>query len=141
MRTTGHSGYLRRVFNPEDLKAMVERVNDKLLELQDKGASIDAIAFRGQSGAGMAYPLSAIHGWRLICVRKPSVDSHGRYIEAVDGDVFRYVIVDDLIATGQTIHNIVNALSEATCVGIILYDPGYQGDTWDGIPVYKMEQQ
>lgn len=69
---------------------------------------IDAIAFRGSSGAAFAYPLWYKLGIPLLHSRKPG--SHCSIeVEGTLGAT-RYCIVDDFIETGSTILEIVNGI-------------------------------
>lgn len=121
-----HCGYLREVFQPDKLEITSKRVARKIRNLQKK-LKFDAIAFRGASGAGIAYCVSMPTGIPLIYVRKEK--SHGNDIEGPGHDVRSYIILDDFIDTGKTIKVILNKLSKPRptavdmpeCVGICLY--------------------
>jgi len=92
----------------------------------------DAIAFRGQSGASVAFPVSALTGIPLAHVRKPECSSHvgGNRQVVGNSSPIRYVIVDDFIDTGDTIRAIYEGIHRefpaARCVGILLY--GFSAD-------------
>ena len=121
---TRHSGYAAQLYNPVALRAtLVEAIAGarKILAAHP----FDAIAFRGSSGAALAFPLSAALGIPALYVRKPSESSHGRSIEGPDGDVARYLIVDDLVASGATVSAVMDALKPATCAAILLYADEY----------------
>jgi hypothetical protein len=102
----------------------------------------DAIAVRGISGMIIGAPLAANLGKPLIVVRKPSEKSHGEPVEVptlLPGK-FRYIIIDDMIASGETVRSIVVSIKlfflqmvhtnctdhyySGTCVAIILYNDG-----------------
>ena len=123
-KTLSHSCYLADIFHPMRLRSTVQHIHNKLQELKSSGISFDAIAFTGNSGAGIAYPLSARYGYNLICIRKGE-SSHGNRVEASKVEVSSYIIVDDQISTGATVMRIIGELSQMKCMGIILYDCPY----------------
>ena len=155
------SNYHDRTYNPRSLKATVNRVVRYLEKLQKK-VKFDAIAFSGTSGAAIAYPVSAIAGYHLINVRRePYKQHHGSKIEASGNrKIYRYIILDDFIASGRTIKLIVRAIKKETipsswsrialeekpveCVGVVIYSD--QGDSsksiqiskWKKIPVFMV---
>lgn len=124
----GHSDYLSKLYDPVDLKKTVTRTAKKIKRLQKK-LKFDAIAFRGQSGAAVAYPVSMLTGIPLILVRKKE-SSHGQAIEGPASLVNRYVVLDDFICEGTTVNAIIKAIENKVrsigdsieCVGIVLYD-------------------
>ena len=123
-----NSGYHNTSFSPKRLKRCVARVARNLKKLQKK-VPFDAIAFRGVSGAAIAFPVSALTGLHLICVRKER-NSHGNRVEGPSRSIKRYVILDDFISSGETIRAIYGAVkavsrSESKCVGICLYAGSY----------------
>lgn len=101
--------YLRKVFNPEELKSAVSRATDRLACLD-----YDAIAVRGNSGTLFGGALSYETGKHLILVRKPGDSSHSMYpvegLIAGDKGYLRYIIVDDFIASGATVSEIKKAV-------------------------------
>lgn len=141
-----HSSYLKQVYNPKLLKAAVRRIGKMIRQIQ-KTQRIDAIAFRGLSGAGIAFPLSERFGLPLIGVRKGE-SSHGSHIESANSNIETYIIVDDLICLGGTINEIVSSISASygifrtpKCVGVILYEDHYDSKFITGsgeeFPVYN----
>ncbi len=110
----------------------MNRVVRNLEKLQQK-VKFDAIAFRGMSGAAIAYPVSAIAGYHLIGVRKRR-KSHGASVEGSENrNIRRYIIIDDFVGDGATVRAIVRAIEKelsyydeedaSKCVGIALYAP------------------
>jgi len=140
----GHieSTYLRPIFTIEQYVRLVNKMARRLQRRE-----FEAIAFRGTSGAAMAYPLSLKLKKPLICVRKDGSHSSLR-VEGAYG-VRTYVIVDDLIDTGATMDKIIKGVKAAyvrnheklvpQCVGIFLYSANYSSrKDWKGIPVTKI---
>lgn len=84
----------------------------------------DALAFTGMSGALIA-PLVAMRMDKpLIMVRKRGEQSHAgsMYVEG-DYNARRYIIIDDLVASGDTarriVHEISLAMPKAQCLGLL----------------------
>jgi orotate phosphoribosyltransferase len=118
--TIFHSGYLSNIFNPDSLVRTVNRTNERLKIFRFR-KKFDAIAFSGNSGAGICYPLSYMYKWPIICVRKEEL-SHGCDIEGTRAEIKKYVIVDDFINSGNTVKRIIDKLLPASCVGIYIYN-------------------
>lgn len=126
------TAYLDSVFESSSkFGRLVDKIADKMITLQAE-VPFQAIAFRGASGAAMAYPISAQLNIPLIYVRKPREQSHGDNIEGTNREITKYIIVDDFIETGKTIKDIIKAIDDAAdryydlhcpikCVGIVLY--------------------
>jgi adenine/guanine phosphoribosyltransferase-like PRPP-binding protein len=117
MRLT--SPYLEEVYDPVTFKKLVAKTAKKVKEIKRK-FPFTHIAFRGSSGAAMAFPVSVATGIPLVHVRKLREKSHGCPIEG-RGTCNRYVILDDFICSGETVNAIANKLEKACCVGIITY--------------------
>lgn len=120
-----HSEYLQEIFQPEEYKKTIEWVKKALKKFE-----FDAIAFRGTSGSAIAFPLSYELGIPLLYVRKDS--SH--HCSGIEGfvDCKRYVIIDDMVSSGETIKIIQDTIqtpsgfwgkrsSVPQCVGAIFY--------------------
>jgi hypothetical protein len=131
------SGWLEDVLDPDGLTAAI-RLTAGLIKKMEAGPSIygdqvpkiDAIAFRGMSGALVAPAVASLLGRQLIMVRKPELSTHST--RRVEGDVTAryYVVVDDFVYSGETLGTIISDIAEwqrskdqnpATCVGIIPY--------------------
>lgn len=101
------SEYLHTVYDPSELKLRV----DEMAELMSRHAmNFDVIAFRGTSGAAMAYTLSYLLGKPVLCVRKNSDNSH--CTQAVEGmkGWRRVAIIDDFVSSGDTLNKIRTAI-------------------------------
>lgn len=137
-----HACYHDTVFSPKELKKTVNRTVRKLLKLKKK-IKFDAIAFRGVSGSGVAFPVSMLMGMPVIYVRKDKEKTHGEKIEATEHVVKRYIVIDDFISSGDTVREIVAKIDriiprmdepKPVCVGIFLYD-AHNGDLTDTLSV------
>uniref|UniRef100_A0A6M3LRM0 Phosphoribosyltransferase domain-containing protein n=1 Tax=viral metagenome TaxID=1070528 RepID=A0A6M3LRM0_9ZZZZ len=120
----GHSSYLKNTFDPELFQRTVNSTVERVKQLQ-KELQFDSLAFTGQSGASVAYPVSFLTGLKLICIRK--ISSHGFPVEQ-SNDCGRYLIIDDFVCSGATIDFILNKLRDfpfLTCVGIFCYYNSY----------------
>ncbi len=133
------TSYLDSIFeSPLEYKRLIDRIADQMVALKKKN-SFSGMAFRGQSGAALAYPLSARLNIPLICVRKTREISHGLNVEGSSRNIRRYIIIDDFIENGNTIKAIIKAIakeeqwrspgeSNTKCVGIILYTVAQEGE-------------
>jgi hypothetical protein len=122
--TPYHSQYAAQLYDPRTLRETMERATEAARKIRTT-IPFDAIAFRGSSGAALAYPISAALEVPAVYVRKPTESSHGRSIEGPSTEVSRYLIVDDMISSGATVRAVMAALHPAECVAILLY-----ADTW-----------
>jgi hypothetical protein len=122
--TPYHSQYAAQLYDPRTLRETMERATEAARKIRTT-IPFDAIAFRGSSGAALAYPISAALEVPAVYVRKPTEISHGRSIEGPSTEVSRYLIVDDMISSGATVCAVRAALHPAECVAILLY-----ADTW-----------
>ena len=132
------TAYLDSIYvSPLKYKRLIDKIADQMTALKKK-TKFGAIAFRGTSGAALAYPLSAQLNIPLICVRKLKERSHGFSVEGTRRNIRKYVIIDDFTGSGRTIRAIIDAIDKkddwtddkAECVGIILYAVDYDKD-WD----------
>jgi adenine/guanine phosphoribosyltransferase-like PRPP-binding protein len=120
--------YLDKVYDVKTFVAIVDNTIRVLKKLK-KEIPFDAIAFTGTSGAAVAYPLSYRMQLPLICIRKPTDNSH--YFNSGNGEIEgfvhteRYLIIDDFTCSGDTLHRIINVIAkdlpQAECVAIALY--------------------
>lgn len=107
---------------------------DKLRETLSKCVSVlrqrrmdfDAIAFRGHSGALIAAPLALALDKTMLMVRKPGVNAHSYRLVEGDMAAKTYIIVDDTVSSGATVHAITDAIEgaapQARCVGVLETD-------------------
>lgn len=103
--------YLENVYNPKLLREGVTAAAPIVARAMSE-LNITHLAFRGTSGAGFAYPLSFATGIRLMCCRKEGEHSHAMRSLEGSGTVQRYAIIDDSIATGNTIRTIVEKVNK-----------------------------
>lgn len=131
------TGYLERVYNVGQFKRTVKRTIKALRKLKKK-TKFDSVAFRGSSGAAMAFIASNALNVPLVHVRKGS--SH--CIMSVEGrmDAKRIVIVDDFVDRGGTVRAIIKTITRVyrendfyevrekpKFVGLVLYASGGNG--------------
>lgn len=102
---------------------LCQRLAEELPDLMFK-VGADAIAVRGTSGVSVAFGLRMLSDIQTIVVKKEGENSHGSSVTAVGddfADVARYLIVDDFVATGATVHAIRQRMGRAECVGVLSY--------------------
>ena len=111
---------------------LLNKCRRTLKEFED----FDTIAFSGNSGALMSFPLAHRLNKEIIIIRKPrETDSSHSYV-TIEGIVpchRKIVIIDDFVSIGRTIRYIVDTIKKEdkdrnsgvlTCkfVGILLYN-------------------
>lgn len=97
----------------------------------------DTLAFQGASGIGISMILAHLLHKEVILVRKVGEPRHGSPMYPVEGfkEAKRYFIIDDMIATGSTVAQVIRGMRKiapaAELVGILLYYQGIQIITAD----------
>lgn len=115
------SSYLNDVLSPSSLKQIAAKICRKLKYRKN---DFDVIAFRGMSGALIAPIVAAKMNKGMLMVRKESDKNHSNF--TVEGNIAgdRFIIIDDLVCTGDTIREIVSKVQKGTSkkfVGLCLY--------------------
>ena len=117
------SDYLFPVYRTHKYKILIKETAKKIKAFQKKNP-FDAIAFRGSSGAALAFPVANKLNVGLIHIRK-NKGHYGRCYEGVCG-IESYIIIDDFICSGKTIKTIIKHVvannMDAKLKGIFLYD-------------------
>jgi adenine/guanine phosphoribosyltransferase-like PRPP-binding protein len=129
-------------------KVIPELVNQLMKFGLDK---FDTIVFRGMSGALLVPSIAEKVGKEMLMVRKAD-GNHSMY--GIEGNVAlkSYVIIDDLIASGNTLNSIIDGVGEglhaieaekAKCKAIFLYrdarlESFYHKGSGDIIPLFGM---
>jgi adenine/guanine phosphoribosyltransferase-like PRPP-binding protein len=119
------SDYLHAVFRPENFDGTVKRAITHATRLVEN-YKVEAIAFSGVSGASLGYILGYTLGVPLMCIRKPRERAH--YYGTLEGctSARRYMIVDDFIATGDTVRNIMETITkecnDSVCVVMMMFN-------------------
>ena len=124
------TSHVDRVFRTDLVAKLIPAACRELKRMEAAGLRIDAIAFRGMSGCLFGAPLAARMRKPMIMVRKKCADcgreqSHTNQLVEGDRNAKTYVIVDDFIATGNTVRTIQAAITEwsqAVCVGVMAAD-------------------
>ncbi len=120
--------YLKEVFDmrywPKTMKNA--EMEARVLKMEH---NFDTIVFSGISGAALGFSLSHLLDIPALLVRKPKENSHymnegGGFLEG-HLNTNRYLIVDDMICSGNTMNHIIGSIYEnnplAQCVCIMLY--------------------
>lgn len=121
------TGYMEDVLFARD-----EVIADAVKKLESYTPGFEAIAFRGMSGAIIAPEIAGKLRKKVILVRKKEIRDHqshsSRMVEGWLGGM-RYIIVDDLINSGNTVKTIQDEIRKvetdenfppSECVGIYL---------------------
>jgi adenine/guanine phosphoribosyltransferase-like PRPP-binding protein len=121
-----------RVLNHKNRNKIIIKAVCDLRKLED---NFDSIACCGVSGLMVVPQIAELLNKNIVIIRKQNEKRYSDfYIEGVSP--FRYVIIDDLICSGNTIKWINNVIHEdnpkARCVGLYCYLPeecSYTKDT------------
>ena len=130
-----HPGYQKKIHDPILLLEYADKI-ERAIKKYCPDAS--AIVIRGYSGAVMGGIVSALSELPLIIVRKEEESAHSWCrVQGVDFD-HKYVIIDDLIDSGNTIDQIVNKMTingynMSYCAGIFLYEQNKYSCTTDNV--------
>lgn len=124
--------YLCDVFSPSLFQTLVEETIRKAREIREDDA-FDTIAFSGTSGCALGFILGHALDVPIICIRRHGEESHyhawreenNRAFEG-NSDTKRYLIVDDFIASGNTVNRIMDIIRyncglDAKCVAMLMY--------------------
>lgn len=125
-----HAEYLERLIRTEELHGQVKRATSALAR-----RDFDSIAFTGVSGSLIAIPTALAMNKTMLAVRKPEdakcfTDGGSHSSRMVEGNIgsLRYIIMDDLVSSGDTMHRIINEVKivapQAECVGIYTVSAG-----------------
>ena len=134
--TNIHTSYLDKVYYPEQYKMTIFGAKAILAHIV-KHYPIDTIAFTGNSGAAMGYILAAHINLPMICIRKNRGEgTHFQHEFEGNLDCRNYLIVDDLICTGNTIKYIHKVIADklndkAKCSAILLYKNSCTNPVWN----------
>lgn len=137
----GCAGYLAPIYSDPKKYADLIAKTAKRVEALRRQLKFDGLAYRGNSGAAVVCPVAATLALPMVYVRKPDEKCHsgnGRYddpgaavpstrIEGPRFPVKSVLIVDDMIASGETVREIERACGKYNIriAGILLWlDPG-----------------
>ena len=141
------SSYLNKVLNRAERKLVIATAVRKLRKIKDK---FDAIAVTGSSGLLIGPAVADKLDKELILVRKDKDNSHSCLAIEHDGisqlDV-RYIILDDMVASGDTVRAIHRKISENgygvnfDYVGLYLYNQNAESFSYrhDKLAFHKRE--
>ena len=112
-----------RVLNHKARNKVIIKAVCDLRKISDR---FDSIACCGVSGLVVVPQIAELLDKHIVVVRKPDEERYSDfYVEGVSP--FRYIIVDDLICSGNTLKWIRQAIHEdnpkAQCVGLYCYIP------------------
>ncbi len=127
--------YFDRALIPSNLEIAVARAKKRLCRIK-----YDAIAVSGYSGALVAGAFSIALKKPIILVRKTTEDAHSSSLVEYGRirSKFRYIIVDDFVASGETIQRIRKAVKQKRPTSIFVGVYPYQMDNpWDMSPKIK----
>lgn len=127
------SGYGWSDCSPDKLQKLLIRAGKKVMELKEQ-LGFTAVVFCGSSGSALGFYLAGTYGLPIIYVKKMSEKAHCSLevtSTACNIHITKYLIVDDLIDSGDTVRHMVWAIDRkvkndnlfpAKPVGIFCYD-------------------
>jgi len=123
---SGCADYLKNAIDANARKELAAKMCKSLRKHMKHGLEFDAIAVRGVSGMLVGVTVSDKLDIPLVVVRKETSPHSSNACEGIPRvHSKKYIIVDDCIDSGNTIHKIVALLDEiypdSQCVGICLY--------------------
>ena len=129
-----------RVLNHKSRNKIIIKAICDLRKIKD---SFDTIACCGVSGLMVVPQIAEILDKHILVVRKKGEKCYSDFL--MEGVApYRYIIVDDLVCSGNTIRRIKNTIYEdnprASCVGVYCYLPNecaYVGD--NGIKLFSRD--
>ncbi len=125
------SEYLTPLFQPT---VYANKVNSLVRLIRKSNIKFKAVAFTGMSGSMIGPAVAARLKKDMVLIRKSGEDRHST--QEVEGrkDIKSYIIIDDRIATGDTVRSIMSGVSsftknQAKLMGIFLYyHPGFSSE-------------
>lgn len=124
------NGYSYAQFNRHQREEIALKIATYLPQVM-KHTGADSVAVMGKSGIAIAFAALVIKEFPILTVRKDNEMSHGDRVEGTEGHDFKnYLILDDFVATGSTVRNIVRSINEfcqarymeaPRCVGVVEY--------------------
>jgi adenine/guanine phosphoribosyltransferase-like PRPP-binding protein len=122
-RVISGSAHTCRVLNHKTRNRIIINAVCQLRKLND---TYDSIACSGTSGLMVVPQIAELLNKEIVIVRKKNEKSYSPFhIEGVTP--FRYIIIDDLVCSGNTIKHITKSLKEeyprSKCIGLYCYIP------------------
>lgn len=122
----GVTRYSALGLNSAHYRQLVHKLAVDVPELARK-LGAEAVVVRGTSGISVAFGMRMVTDFPFIVARKPdeSHHSHDQLSLVRDGNswtVGKYLILDDVICSGDTVNGIIKDLGERECMGVIEYN-------------------
>jgi orotate phosphoribosyltransferase len=125
------SDYFEEALHPSCLRILIRRA---MRYLKKAKVEFDTIVFRGVSGMLFGPTLAVYMNKAMIVVRKDEA-RHSKHSVEGNRATEKYIIVDDFIATGETVKNIALKIMDWQ------YRAGYKPATCQAIVFYKTCQE
>lgn len=128
-----HPDWLKPIHDPRELRRVVNLI---VAEIGKLNPPPRFLAVRGTSGTAIGGAVSLVSDLPLVVVRKDEDDSHAKHygiVQGMHGTGGYYVIVDDLVDSGNTVQAIASAVkwdhesythadhARTECIAVILY--------------------
>lgn len=112
-----HTVYLSEALGINERKETVRKLCKCIKE---SDLEFDSIAFTGMSGALIAPLVCEKLGKNLIMVRKESDKNHSDMLIEAEKVGEKYIIIDDLVFSGETLCHIINVMKNSVLFGDML---------------------
>lgn len=119
--------FLMGSYYHKDTLANFKQYKDRTIaQLKEREHTFDAIVVTGLSGAIMGPTVAAELGKRIVILRKDTdTDNHGEEMEGSMHDGDRWIFLDDMIASGETMARVLTRISELSIKkGVLCYYVG-----------------
>jgi len=127
-----HPNWLKPIHDPRELRRVVNLI---VAEIGKLNPPPRFLAVRGTSGTAIGGAVSLVSDLPLVVVRKEEDDSHAKHygtVQGMRGTGGYYVIVDDLVDSGNTVQVIASTVKRdheqnpdsalrTECIAVILY--------------------
>lgn len=134
--------------SPKDLMRVVDGMANIIRTwVGEQPFTVSHMVVTGASGQSIAWPVSYKIGLPVAIARKPNENAHTGEDLVGTGQLTDYIILDDLIGTGSTIHRMLRSISKQAkergvvvpkCRAIFLYYSGHRtpyADSSDSEPI------
>lgn len=127
--SVGRTDYSALSLNAENFRILCHTLVRHVVPAA-KMMGAEAIAVRGTSGLSVAFGMRMLTNFPIIVCRKDGETSHSTHPISVvweDPDQYsyamlrKYVILDDMVASGSTVRGIAEDLKDAECMGVFTY--------------------
>lgn len=127
----------------DNLKSIVSVTTECVSNLLKKHKPISHLVCTGVSGQSITWPVANNLHMPVAVMRKPNEKNNTVDLKFIGkGCIEKYIIIDDLISSGDTLNRMINELKphDAVCKAIVLWNcRKYSKRYHDGVPIYDIK--